>query len=56
MKKIKDLIEENLKFIDVVLEIVDVRIFLLSKNFNIVSLSKNKKRIIVLNKLDLVLK
>ena len=48
MKKTKDLIEENLKLIDVVLEIVDARIPLSSKNPNIASLSKNKKRIIVL--------
>ena len=32
MKKTKDLIEENLKLIDVVLEIVDARIPLSSKN------------------------
>jgi len=56
MKKTKDLIEENLKLIDVVLEIVDARIPLSSKNPNIASLSKNKKRIIVLNKSDLVSK
>ena len=54
MKKTKDLIEENLKLIDVVLEIVDARIPLSSKNPNIASLSKNKKRIIVLNKSDLL--
>ena len=39
-----------------VLEIVDARIPLSSKNPNIASLSKNKKRIIVLNKSDLVSK
>ena len=39
-----------------VLEIVDARIPLSSKNPNITSLSKNKKRIIVLNKSDLVSK
>ena len=53
MKKTKDLIEENLKLIDMVLEIVDARIPLSSKNPNIASLSKNKKRIIVLNKSEL---
>ena len=56
MKKTKDLIEENLRLIDVVLEILDARIPLSSKNPNITSLSKNKKRIIVLNKSDLVSK
>lgn len=56
MKKTKNLIEENLKLVDVVLEIVDARIPLSSKNPNIDSLAKNKKRIIVLNKSDLISK
>ena len=56
MKKTKDLIEENLKLIDIVLEMVDARIPLSSRNPNIATLSKGKKRIIVLNKADLVLK
>lgn len=54
MKKTKDLIIENLKIIDVVIEILDARIPLSSKNPDIEKLSKNKKRIIVLNKIDLV--
>lgn len=54
MKKTKDLIIENLKIIDVVIEILDARIPLSSKNPDIEKLSKNKKRIVVLNKLDLV--
>lgn len=56
MKKTKDLIKDNLKLIDVVLEVVDARIPLSSKNPDIANLSKNKKRIIVLNKSDLVSK
>lgn len=56
MKKTKDLIKENLKLIDVVLEVVDARVPLASKNPDIANLSKNKKRIIVLNKSDLVSK
>lgn len=56
MKKTKDLIKENLKLIDVVLEVVDSRIPISSKNPDIANLSKNKKRIIVLNKADLVSK
>lgn len=56
MKKTKDLIKENLKLIDVVLEVVDARIPISSKNPDIVNLSQNKKRIIVLNKSDLVSK
>lgn len=56
MKKTKDLIKENLKLIDVVLEVVDARIPVSSKNPDIANLSKTKKRIIVLNKSDLVSK
>ena len=56
MKKTKDLISENLKLVDVVLEIVDARIPISSKNPNIEKLSENKKRVIVLNKADLVSK
>jgi ribosome biogenesis GTPase A len=54
MKKTKDMIQENMKIIDIVLEIVDARIPLSSKNPDIVKFAKNKKRIIVLNKSDLV--
>lgn len=54
MKKTKDLIKENMQLIDVVLEVVDARIPLSSKNPDIAVFAKNKKRIIVLNKSDLV--
>src|SRR3712207_1121843 len=54
MKKTKDLIKENMSLIDVVLEIVDARIPLSSKNPDIPIFAKNKKRIVVLNKSDLV--
>lgn len=54
MKKTKDLIKENMPLIDVVLEIVDARIPLSSKNPDIPIFAKNKKRIVVLNKSDLV--
>lgn len=56
MKKTKDLIKENLKLIDVVLEVVDARIPISSKNPDIIKLAQSKKRIIVLNKSDLVTK
>ncbi|WP_022819999.1 ribosome biogenesis GTPase YlqF [Fusobacterium russii] len=56
MKKTKDLIKENLKLIDVVLEVVDARIPISSKNPDIAKLAQNKKRIIVLNKSDLLTK
>lgn len=54
MKKTKDLIKENMQLIDIVLEVVDARIPLSSKNPDITTFSKNKKRVIVLNKADLV--
>lgn len=54
MKKTKDLIKENMQLVDIVLEVVDARIPLSSKNPDISVFAKNKKRIIVLNKSDLV--
>lgn len=56
MKKTKDLIKENMQLIDIVLEVVDARIPLSSKNPDISVFAKNKKRVIVLNKSDLVKK
>lgn len=54
MKKTKDMIVENLKLVDVVIEILDARIPLSSKNPDISKLAINKKKILVLNKVDLV--
>lgn len=54
MKKTKDLIKDNMQLIDIVLEVVDARIPLSSKNPDITIFAKNKKRVIVLNKSDLV--
>ncbi|MGL4402890.1 MAG: ribosome biogenesis GTPase YlqF [Fusobacteriaceae bacterium] len=54
MKKTKDMIQENMGLVDVVLEIVDARIPLSSKNPDIAKFAKNKKRIILINKSDLV--
>lgn len=45
--------EENIKLIDLVIELVDARIPLSSKNPDIDALSKNKARVILLNKADL---
>nr|WP_307775244.1 ribosome biogenesis GTPase YlqF [uncultured Cetobacterium sp.] len=56
MKKTKDLIKENMPLIDIVLEIVDARIPLSSKNPDIAKFAKHKKRVIVINKADLVTK
>lgn len=53
MKKTKELIQESLKLVDVVIEVVDARIPNSSRNPIIDELVKSKKRIIVLNKTDL---
>ncbi|MGL4392064.1 MAG: ribosome biogenesis GTPase YlqF [Fusobacteriaceae bacterium] len=54
MKKTKEMIQENMELVDVVLEIIDARIPLSSKNPDIVKFAKNKKRILLINKSDLV--
>ena len=53
MAKTRRQIEEKLKLIDVVVEILDARIPMSSKNPDISELTKQKPRIIVLNKADL---
>ena len=54
MKKTKDMIKENMPLIDIVLEVVDARIPISSRNPDISTFAKGKKRIIVINKADLV--
>ena len=53
MAKTRREIIEDLKIIDVVIELLDARIPISSRNPDIGELTKNKKRIIVLNKCDL---
>ena len=53
MLKTKKQIIEDLKLIDVVVEIVDARIPISSQNPDIHEIIKNKKRIVLLNKFDL---
>ena len=53
MAKTKRQIAEDLKLIDIVIEILDARIPIASQNPDINKLIQNKKRIIVLNKSDL---
>ena len=53
MTKAKRMMEENIKLIDLVIEIVDARIPISSRNPDIDSLAVNKARIILLNKSDL---
>ena len=53
MTKARRQMQEDIKLIDVVIELVDARIPLSSKNPDIDNLAKNKSRIILLNKYDL---
>jgi ribosome biogenesis GTPase A len=53
MKKTGELIKENLKLVDLIIEIVDARIPLSSRNPMLDQLSANKYHIIVMNKADL---
>lgn len=53
MKKTKELLQNNLSLVDIVVEVVDSRIPLASKNPDIDKIANNKPRIIVLNKEDL---
>ncbi len=53
MTKARRMMEENIKLIDIVIEILDARVPFSSKNPDIDKLAANKYRLIVLNKTDL---
>jgi ribosome biogenesis GTPase A len=53
MTKARRMMQEDMKLIDVVIELVDARIPYSSKNPDIDELAKNKTRVILLNKYDL---
>lgn len=53
MKKTRELIQENLKMVDLVIEVIDARIPLSSRNPIIDDIIKDKTRIIILNKSDI---
>ena len=53
MTKAKRMMQENIKLIDLVIELVDARIPVSSRNPDIDDLGKNKARLILLNKADL---
>ncbi len=53
MTKAKRMMEEDIKLIDLVIELVDARLPLSSRNPDIDRLAKNKSRLILLNKSDL---
>ena len=53
MTKARRMMEENIRLIDLVIELVDARVPLASRNPDIDALGKNKSRLILLNKSDL---
>ena len=53
MTKARRMMEENIKLIDLVIEVVDARIPMSSRNPDIDNLAKNKAWLILLNKSDL---
>ena len=52
MTKAKRMMQENIKLIDLVIELVDARVPISSRNPDIDELGKNKARLILLNKSD----
>ena len=50
MTKAKRMMQENIKLIDLVIELVDARLPVSSRNPDIDELGKNKARLILLNK------
>lgn len=53
MTKTRRMMEENISLVDIVIELLDARLPYSSKNPDIDELAKNKKRIIIMNKVDL---
>ncbi len=53
MTKAKRMMQENIKLIDIVIDLIDARIPFSSKNPDIDELAKNKFRLLLLNKADL---
>lgn len=53
MTKARRMMQENIKLIDLMVELVDARVPYSSKNPDIDELAKNKSRLIILNKVDM---
>ena len=53
MTKARRMMQENIKLIDLIIELVDARVPLSSRNPDIDELGRNKARLILLNKADL---
>ena len=56
MTKARRMMQENIKLIDLVIELVDARIPVSSRNPDIDELGKNKARLILLNKSDAMMR
>ena len=52
MTKTRRMMEENISLVDIVIELLDARLPFSSKNPEIDNLARNKKRIVILNKVD----
>ena len=53
MTKAKRMMQEDIKLIDIVIELLDARVPISSRNPDIDTLAKNKFRLVLLNKCDL---
>ncbi|MCT4544197.1 MAG: ribosome biogenesis GTPase YlqF [Vallitalea sp.] len=53
MTKAKRMMQENIKLVDVIIELIDARVPLSSRNPDMANIANNKPRIIVFNKIDL---
>ena len=53
MTKARRMMQENIKLIDVIIELVDARVPMSSRNPDIDQMGQNKSRLILLNKADL---
>ena len=53
MTKAKRMMQEDIKLIDIVIELLDARAPLSSKNPDIDNLATNKSRMVILNKADM---
>lgn len=53
MTKAKRAMQEDIKYVDLVIELLDARIPMASRNPDINELAKNKSRVVILNKADL---
>ncbi|GMQ56932.1 ribosome biogenesis GTPase YlqF [Vallitalea sediminicola] len=53
MTKAKRMMQENIKLVDVIIELIDARVPISSRNPDMDNIARNKPRIIVFNKIDL---